>query len=112
MSICALFNGLLDINVKKITTNEVLSNGGNIIIDGTTTFSSNNHIGQTMIPSLGTTSAAIPIPNMNNDAVILITARNSIDSLWVVPITGSFTVQTATPAGADIYVDYFVLKAD
>ena len=111
MSVSALLNGILDINVKKITTNEVSSNGGNILIDGTTTFVGNNHIGEATIPDT-TTQVVVPFTGMNNDAVILLTSRNSVSSLWVVAGTDQFIIETATPVQADTKVNYFILKYD
>jgi hypothetical protein len=111
MSVSALLNGFLDINVKKITTNEVSSNGGNILIDGTTTFDNNNHIGEATILDTHT-ETTVPFIGMNNDAVILLTSRNSVSSLWVVAGTDEFIIETATPVGADTKVNYFVLKAN
>jgi hypothetical protein len=127
MSVSALLNGILDINVKKITTNEVSSNGGNILIDalngkleingtngnilidGTTTFVGNNHIGEATIEDTHT-QVVVPFNGMNNDAIILLTSRNSVSSLWVVAGTNQFIIETATPVAADTKVNYFILK--
>ena len=111
MSVSALLNGILDINVKKITTNEVSSNGGNILIDGTTTFVGNNHIGQATIPN-GDSEIEVPFVGMNNDAIILITARYQVSGLWVVADTDKFTIFTTTAVAVDTKVDYFILKYD
>jgi len=129
MSVSALLNGILDINVKKITTNEVSSNGGDILIDayhgklqingttgailidGTTTFVGNNHIGQATIPS-GDSEIVVPFDGMNNDAVILITPMGDIVNFWVEPTTDQFTIHTATTLTTDVKFSYFILKFD
>jgi hypothetical protein len=111
MSVSTLLNGILDINVKKITTNEVSSNGGNILIDGTTTFVGNNHIGEAIIPN-GDSEIEVPFVGMNNDAVILLTSRNTVSNLWVEADTDKFTIFTDTTVGADTRVNYFILKAN
>lgn len=115
MSVNTLLNGILDINVKNITANSLnapSSANHNLIIDGTTTFKGNNHIGQAVIPHGAMVSAPVHIDNMNNDAVILITSREPNTGIWVVPTDDSFTVHTGVAVAADTRIDYFVLHAE
>ena len=125
MSVNTLLNGILDINVKNVITNDItakklVSNGdlsifpnGNLYINGTTIFSGNNHIGQAVIPIGATVSDPVPINGMNNDAIILITSKQPNTGIWVVPINDSFTVHTSVVVATnDMHIDYFVLKAD
>lgn len=124
MSVNTLLNGILDINVKNVITNDItakklVSNGdlsifpnGNLYITGTTIFNGNNHIGKVLIPTSAVVSDPVPINGMNNDAIILITSKQPNTGIWVVPIDDSFTVHTSVAVATNTIVDYFVLKAD
>jgi len=124
MSVSALLNGILDINVKNVITNDItakklVSNGdlsifsnGNLSIEGTTIFNGNNHIGKTLIESGQMVSNLVPITGMNNDAIILITSEGPTTDLHVVSINDSFTVHTSVAVAVDTQINYFVLKAD
>ena len=102
MSVSALLNGFLDINVRSISTKR---------IDGTVEFKDNNNIDNVLLPA-NQTQVVVPYAGMNNDAYIMLTSKNSIDSLWVVTGTDQFTIETATPVASDRQITYFVLAKD
>lgn len=102
MSVQALLDGILSINVKNITTKR---------IEGTLEFRSNNNIDNVILPA-NQTQVIVPYAGMNNDAYIMLTAKSPIDSLWVVAGTNQFTIETATPVASDRQITYFVLSID
>jgi hypothetical protein len=110
MSVSALLNGFLDINVKKITTNEIESIGNLNITAPKITLNSNG-IGEATIPT-GDTEVKVDVKGMNNDAIILLTPKDNIVNFWVEPDDEFFTIHTDTAPHTDVRFFYFILKYD
>jgi hypothetical protein len=110
MSVSTLLNGILDINVKKITTNEIESIG-NLNISALKITLNSNGIGKTTLPT-GDTKIKVDVKGMNNDAIILLTPRDNIVNFWVEPDDEFFTIHTDTAPHTDVRFFYFILKYD
>jgi hypothetical protein len=109
MSVSALLNGILDINVKKLNTNEIESIG-NLNITAPRIILSSNGIGEATIPN-GDTEVKVDVKGMNNDAIILLTPRDNIVNFWVEPDNGEFfTIYTDTAPHTDVRFFYFILS--
>jgi accessory colonization factor AcfC len=109
MSVSALLNGILDINVKKLNTNEIKSIDNLKITAQRIILSSNDGIGKTRLLT-GDTEVKVDVKGMNNDAIILLTPRDNIVNFWVEPDDEFFTIHTDTAPHTDVRFFYFVLS--